>query len=78
MLDSPSLPAIRERATLRPCPFCAGQPHLESEPYNSMSGINPPETRSWVVRCVSCAAQGPWYKCEGNAVRGWNTRRKKP
>lgn len=44
--SSPSLPAIRERATLRPCPFCAGQPHLESESYNSMSSIHAAVTRS--------------------------------
>lgn len=51
----------------KPCPFC-GESRTEVHPTVD------PRGEIFVVRCLSCAAEGGWGKSEGTAVAHWNLR----
>lgn len=57
---------------LVPCPFCGGRPELVAgERYNDDEQLH-------FVRCLQCAAEGPWAKSAGGARRWWNKREPLP
>lgn len=58
---------------IKPCPFCGGKAIIDSI---EASGIpdDPSMNRDWFVRCVSCAAEGPWFNTRGAAIERWNKR----
>ncbi len=58
---------------LKPCPFCGGGP-IHEKSLRDGCREDEPDAWAWYVRCRSCAAQGPWFKTPGNAVRFWNQR----
>lgn len=51
---------------LKPCPFCDGL----------ASARGAAETH-W-IKCVQCAAEGPWHKSSAAAVNAWNRRASPP
>jgi len=53
---------------LLPCPFCAGTAELQEH----MAVLS--KRTTYVVACISCAAEGPWQKSSTSAARWWNTR----
>ena len=61
-------------AAIDPCPFDGGKGELFRV---LRDGCQPGEPDAWAyfVRCVSCAAEGPWQKnLPYGAVRQWNMR----
>lgn len=52
-------------ATLKPCPFCGGEPHDET--FHTEGG-------GYAVWCVGCDAIGPEKPSEEDAVEAWNRR----
>lgn len=63
-----------------PCPWCGGKPaHSAEKRYPDEMEDEAPDLWSHVMRCRSCAAQGPWIKRDtraddGGAKRAWNRR----
>ena len=59
-----------------PCPFCGGTRTLLDRALRGgyQQAQEDPDAWAYTVRCLSCAATGPWFKREGNAVRSWNRR----
>jgi|SRR5579859_147611 len=57
-----------------PCPFCAGTPVVDK---CLRAGLeeDDPDAYSYVLRCLSCAAQGPWGKSESSARGQWRRLR---
>jgi Lar family restriction alleviation protein len=51
---------------LLPCPFCVGTAELQEH-------VDARRT-TYVVVCISCAADGPWEKSATSAARAWNAR----
>lgn len=69
-VDNPAARVTPEAAAMadrRPCPFC-------SEARTELVPVADPRGAVFVVRCLSCAAEGGWAKTEGNAIRHWNMR----
>lgn len=60
-------------AALRPCPFCMGTPRPDRI---LLDGCRDGQADVWAyyVRCIQCAAQGPWFETAGKARRAWNVR----
>jgi hypothetical protein len=60
--------------TFYPCPFCKGLLVTIDTciRYGYEDQRNDPDAFAWTVRCLCCAAIGPWYKTPGAAIRGWN------
>lgn len=58
-----------------PCPFDGGRPWL-SRVERAGYAEHPDEPDRWAysVRCVSCAAAGPWQKSATGALRWWAMR----
>jgi len=60
------------------CPFCGGDTNIDKilrDGYEKYP--DDPDAFAYVVRCISCAAEGGWAKTEGNAIRNWNMRSEK-
>lgn len=58
---------------LKPCPFCGGEGVMRcSNPYTHQDGDYSRD--EYFVHCISCAAEGPWFKTETAAKRVWNMR----
>lgn len=59
-----------------PCPFCGGTPLAERElRFGPDSDPEGPDAWAYIVRCRSCAGQGPWAKSNlWGAVSKWNWR----
>jgi Lar family restriction alleviation protein len=47
---------------LKPCPFCGGEAVLDAT------------VSCFFVRCIGCAAEGPWHGTMAGATNGWNKR----
>ena len=67
------MPLTRVPVISARCPFDDGAPVLRRRLREGCQDGQPDAYVYW-VQCRSCAAQGPWFKTEGNAIRGWNTR----
>lgn len=55
---------------LLPCPWCCGRGVIDSLPVG--------DDIQFFVRCVSCAAEGPWGHSAGMARGSWNRRPSPP
>ena len=53
----------RTETTAKPCPFCGGI-RMEGDGGDG---------QFW-LRCLSCAAEGPWARTPTGAVNDWNRR----
>ena len=62
---------------VKPCPFCGGEPLIESLLRNGCRH-GEPDARAYFLRCRSCAAEGPWTKNRNGAFRMWNMRTPEP
>jgi Lar family restriction alleviation protein len=58
---------------IKTCPFCGGEGYILSHPHGWNDGDE--KDRDYLVKCHSCAAEGPQARNEENAVTFWNTRR---
>ena len=65
-----------EPCTAAPCPFCGGRRLVLAGTLRDgyAKRVDDPDAFAYTVRCLSCAAEGPWWKRKGNALRGWNLR----
>lgn len=61
--------------TLDPCPFCGGEGVPDKTLRDGYENDQADQDAfAYFVRCVSCAAQGPWRKNQHGAKREWNSR----
>lgn len=54
-------------STLKPCPFCGGQPELDQ-----FEGIT--DNPVWSVMCSECLLRHPGHSTKREAIKWWNTR----
>ena len=59
-----------------PCPFDGGTAYVTKEERDGYADYpDDPDRFAYAVRCVTCAAQGPWVKSSGmGAITQWNRR----
>jgi Lar family restriction alleviation protein len=56
------------------CPFCGGNAELETTPQWPGATASDAEGTAYALRCLSCAALGPWRKTQTGAYSAWNGR----
>ncbi len=64
---SDRIKATAQPVPLKLCPFCAGLGKIASIEVAA-------DEAHYFVRCINCAAEGPWSVKESSAVRQWNAR----
>ena len=65
-------PTDASNTVISPCPFCKGKGYISSVPHDPNAADE--AERDYVVRCRSCACEGPWQRTEAGAIRFWNMR----
>lgn len=76
MQSTPPSTELQPVGQLRPCPFDAGKRFRVTRTARFdgeyVSEDETPDFYAYNVRCLTCAAEGPWKKSQSGAEQMWN------